>query len=154
MFFLIISALIELVGLLTYIHTSIVKKDATEVVKRLLEVDYVVLPITLAITPTGFMVYLYSLKQFSWESMKRAAQEWRWCCACCKHIKAIRMKVAVRHTEDATAPESTRVSAPSATYFDVPYTNGFTTISQQHSLIRDVQKPPSSEYGSIESTAI
>ena len=88
MSFLIVSALIELIGLLTYIHTAVdTEQDTgTEVVKKLLEVDYVLLPFSLAITPIGFMVYLYSLKKFSLESMKRATQEWK----CCKKKERLR----------------------------------------------------------------
>lgn len=137
MFFLTISALIELVGLLTYIHTAVVSKNVNEVVKKLLEVDYVVLPFSLVIIPAGFLVYLYSLKKFTWESMKRAAQEWKWC-VCCKRIKRIYVKVPEGINEDASAPESNRVSAPSETYFVVPHTGAFTTITQQeeHSIVQ------------------
>ena len=160
MFFLIVSALIELVGLLTYIHTAITSDNVTEAVKKLLEIDYVVLPITLVITPTGFMVYLYSLQTFSLDSIKKAAREWRWCCSCCQMIRAKRaMKArvtAAQVDEDATAPESNRVSAPSATYFNsvVPYTDGFTTITQQEQSPMLQRPPVSSDYGSIMSTAI
>lgn len=152
MLFLIVSALIELVGLLTYIHIAIVKGDVASV-KTLLEINYIVLPVTLVITPSGFMFYLYSLQKFSWESVKNAAQEWGWCCIYCRQIWRRRAE-ANDVNEDATAPESNRVSAPSATYFVVPYTDGFTTISHQEeqSLVR---KPPViSDYGSIVSTAI
>lgn len=157
MFFLIVSALIELVGLLTYIHTAIVQRDSTEVVKKLLEVDYVVLPVTLVITPAGFMVYLYSLQKFSWDSIKRASREWAWCCICCKRIKVLlprKAELAAEGDEDATAPESNRVSAPSDTYFVVPYTDGFTTISQQEQQSLLQRPPVSSDYDSIMSTAI
>lgn len=155
MLFLIVSALIELVGLLTYIHTAITEKDVTEAIKTLLEIDYVVLPITLVITPAGFMFYLYSLQKFSWESIKKAAQEWGWCCTCCRRVRMRQREVHNGNVnENATAPESNRVSAPSVTYFVVPYTDGFTTISyqEQQSLVR--QAPVSSDYASIVSTTI
>lgn len=160
MSFLIVSALIELIGLLTYIHTSIVGNHANSAaVDKVLEIDYVVLPLSLAITPAGFMVYLYSLKKFSWASMKRAGQDWKWCCFCCKKLRrefSIRTKRRQEGREDATAPESNRVSAPSETYnyFSVPYTGGFTTISkhEQQSLVQKGRI--SSTYESVESTAI
>lgn len=155
MFFLIISALIELIGLLTYIHTAVTGNHIDEAVMKVLEIDYVVLPFSLVIIPVGFMVYLYSLKRFSWDSMKRAAREWKWCCVCC-HCKRVRRAIVIRaqKQEDATAPESDRVSAPSKTFFAVPYTGGFTTISEQEqqSMLRKV--PISSGYESITSTAV
>ena len=151
MFFLILSASIELIGLLTYIHTAVVSKHSTEVVEKLLQVDYVVLPFSLVIIPTGFMMYLYSLKKFSWESMKRAANGWKWCCLCCDLAYTSMPQVH----EDATAPESNRVSAPSQTRFTVPNTDGFNTTvntQEQASLIR--KAPISSGYESIISTAV
>lgn len=155
MFLLVISASIELIGLLTYIYTAVVSKHITEVVQQLYRVDYVVLPFSLVIIPTGFLIYLYSLKMFSYGSIRRAAQEWKRCCAYCKHWNKAYARIPdVRVHEEATVPASTRVTAHSETFFSIPYTDDFTKITQQEqqSLVR--KEPGSSGYNSVVSVAI
>jgi len=39
-------------------------------------------PISMLIYPTGFFFYLYSFKKLKWESIKRAAAEWKTSCGC------------------------------------------------------------------------
>ena len=58
------------------------------------------------------------------------------------------------NNENATAPASTRISAPSEMYFNVPYTDGFTTITQQEQYSVAKKAPMSSGYESIVSTIV
>jgi len=80
-------------------------------------------PISMLIYPTGFFFYLYSLKKLKWESIKRAAAEWKPSCDCKrKHKHSGRRPMTQTFV---TSPSSHPPVIPSSTFFAVPYTGAF-----------------------------
>ena len=83
-------------------------------------------PISMLIYPTGFFFYLYSLKKLKWESIKRAAAEWKPSCDCKrKHKHSGRRPMTQTFV---TSPSSHPPVIPSSTFFAVPYTGAFSDI--------------------------
>ena len=85
-------------------------------------------PIFHLIFPLAFLFYFYSFNLFRWRAIKRAAAEWRCFRSCCERENAPRVG---QLQEAATAPRSYRVTAPSATFFDVPHTGAFTDVTAE-----------------------
>ena len=151
MSFMVMSALIETAGLLISVYGIITKKGLP---LWFLAMYHIAIPFSQFVVPLGFLVYLYSNKKFQWKNIQKAAAKWRKSlkckckCACCKRVgsSSYTKSDPYQHfpravvVEQATAPPSTRVSAPSESFFDVEYTGGFTSIS--HPVV-------SSGYGSI-----
>lgn len=95
-------------------------------------------PISVLPFPFAYLMCFYTTRI---KSIKSAALEWKWCCFCCPacrctsceqlnkfHIMQQRSAV----TLVPTIPESTRVSPPSNTFFEVSYTNNFTHITTEN----------------------
>ena len=112
-----------------------------------------VIPNGQLIFPLGCLACFYPVRQMLWTSLAKAGHKCRdWyrsqsCTACCKHHQT--MSSYQLEDEVATAPESNRVSLPSDTYFEVPYTNAFTNITTEHSLL--VPSAADTGYSSITS---
>ena len=81
------------------------------------------------IFPLGFLFYLHSFDLFRWRGLKRAGAEWRCFRICCRRQNEPRVH------ERATAPSSHRVTQPSTTFFDPPYTGAFTDITTEEQQI-------------------
>ena len=138
MSFMVVSALIETVGLFIGIYYGTITK------KRFpfwfLAVYNGAIPFSQFIVPLGFMTYLYSNKKFQWRNIKKTAIGWKdvviskCCCYCCVVDQPLQTEnqqyERVFVGEEATAPPSTRVSAPSESFFNVEYTGEFTSITQ------------------------
>ena len=110
-------------------------------------VNAVLLPVTQIVLPLGFLFYLYSFKLFHWRAIKRAAAEWRCFRSCCGRENA---PGADQIREPATVPSrSHRVTAPSVTFFDVPFTGAFsnTATEEQQALLPDGDGD--TRYGSV-----
>ena len=92
------------------------------------------------IFPLGCLACFYPVKKMLGGSVLKIGRKCKdWykscsCSACCKHSQPISSSPQLE-TEAATAPESNRVSYPSHTYFDVPYTNDFTKITTERSQL-------------------
>ena len=87
-------------------------------------------PVSLLFFPIAFLICFYSLRKVC----KACTDKWNGYGICCftKIYRPIHHQKHVRfqHTTQApTYPESTRISPPSSTFFQVPYTNDFTRIS-------------------------
>ena len=82
-------------------------------------------PFSMLIYPTGFFFYLYSLKKLKWESIKRAAAEWRTSCGCKQKQKRVRFGRRPATQNLVTSPSSNPPVIPSSTFFVVPYTGAF-----------------------------
>jgi len=82
-------------------------------------------PISMLIYPTGFFFYLYSLKKLKWESIKRAADEWKTSCGCIHKQRRVRFGQRPATQNLVTNPSSHQPVIPSSTFFDVPYTEAF-----------------------------
>jgi len=82
-------------------------------------------PISMLIYPAGFFFYLYSFKKLKWESIKRAAAEWKTSCGCKQKQK--RVHFARRFVTQAliSYPSSHPPDVPSSTFFTVPFTGEF-----------------------------
>lgn len=110
-------------------------------------------PISLLLFPVAFLLCFYPVSKLFKCAVCAKVQKC-FCFFCDKH-KA-RNKRAVRFQQQPvysthvvpTFPESTRVSPPSSTYFQVPYTNNFTHITTENApLLRDERTDTG--YGSI-----
>ena len=92
------------------------------------------------IFPLGCLICFYPVKKMlGGSALKIGCKCKDWykncsCMPCCKHNQPINSSPQLE-TEAATAPESNRVSFPSHTYFDVPYTNDFTKITTERSQL-------------------
>jgi hypothetical protein len=92
------------------------------------------------IFPLGCLACFYPVKKMLGGSVLKIGHKCKdWykgcsCRACCKHTETTNSSPQLE-TEAATAPESNRVSFPSHTYFDVPYTNAFTTVTTERSQL-------------------
>ena len=92
------------------------------------------------IFPLGCLACFYPVRKMLWGSMLKTGRKCKdWykrcsCRACCKYNQTVSSSPQWE-TEAASAPESSRVSFPSHTYFDVSYTNAFTKITTEHSHI-------------------
>ena len=98
-------------------------------------------PISQLMFPFGFLVCFYSIKKLHWKSIKKAMDEWRLCCVCCYRYGCMencttmdKIQHTVRFqqqpadlTQAPTVHESTRVSLPSSTFYQVSHSNGFST---------------------------
>ena len=96
-------------------------------------------PISMLIYPIGFFFYLYSLKKLKWQSIKRAAAEWKTSCGCKrKQSRVFHRQSPMTHTF-VTSPSSHPPVVPSSTFFSVPYTGAFSntdmTIEEDQPLI-------------------
>ena len=99
-------------------------------------------PISKLAFPVGFLVYLYSIKKFKREAIKRAASKWKLCCSCCKCCKESsssqrwfhRHYHSITAQDCHTAPFSHPVIIPSTTVSHPPYTDGFTVIDTDGEL--------------------
>jgi len=81
-------------------------------------------PISMLIYPTGFFFYLYSLEKLKWESIKRAAAEWKPSCGWkCKQRRYFGQRLATQSL--ITIPSSHPPVIPSSTFFGVSYTGAF-----------------------------
>ena len=81
------------------------------------------------IFPVGYLICFYSVKNMLCESMRKARHKCiEWCntLTCRGHNGRALLE---GDTEQGTAPDSSRISLPSYTFFEIPYTNGFTKIS-------------------------
>ena len=81
------------------------------------------------IFPVGYLICFYSVKKMLCESIRKArhkCKEWYDICVCRGQNGQALVEGDI---ENSTAPESNRVSQPSNTFFEIPYTNGFTTIT-------------------------
>lgn len=97
------------------------------------------------IFPLGCLACFYPVGKMLVGSIRKTSRKCKdWykscsCRACCKYKYKQTLSVnnsPQLETEAPTAPESSRVSLPSDTYFDVPYTNAFTKITTEHSLVQ------------------
>ena len=82
-------------------------------------------PISMLIYPIGFLFYLYSLKKFKLESIKRAAKEWKTSCGCKRKQKQVPCGQSPVTQTLITNPSSHPPVIPSSTFFVVPYTGAF-----------------------------
>ena len=134
MAFLFASVVLDSMGLIVRLYTGL---TGTHQVYTLWLMYAVGPPIAELIFPIGFMVYLYSLKTFQWDAIKRAAVEWKACCSCSKCCKRRSSRSYMHCSMDSssneytTAPISNRISVPSSSFFHVPHTGNFTSISEQ-----------------------
>jgi len=99
-------------------------------------------PISMLIYPTGFFFYLYSLEKLKWESIKRAASEWKPSCGWkCKQRRYFGQTSATQNL--ITIPSSHPPVIPSSTFFGVSYTGAFSNTdvtareNQQHIFHND-----------------
>ena len=109
-------------------------------------------PISLLLFPVAFLLCFYPVSKLFKCAVCTEVQKC-FCFFCDKH-KA-RNKRAVRFQQPAysthvvpTFPESTRVSPPSSTYFQVPYTNNFTHITTENAPLLHDERTDTG-YGSI-----
>ena len=128
MTFLTISAFLELIGLMQFLYNTLSGNSLPYGVQVTYEG---VVPISQMIIPLGFITYFYSLKKFKCVNFKCKGQRWRKVCLCCLgNRRATSPYILPTNTNGpATAPESTRQEPPSESYFDVPYTGEFTSIT-------------------------
>ena len=128
MSFLTVSAVVELIGLLQYIYNRLSGNHVPYAIQVIYEGA---IPISQMVISLGFITYFYSLKKFKCVNIKRRGQRWRRVCFCCLgNRRATSPYILPTNTNGpATAPESTRQEPPSESYFDVPYTGGFTSIT-------------------------
>ena len=109
-------------------------------------------PVSMLIYPFGFLFYLYSFKKFKWQSIKKAAAEWKVSCGCngeqrCIHFGP-KVKRAAPITKDlATVPSSHPAVVPSVSFFDVEYTGRFTELVQENQPL--VSGISDTGYGSV-----
>jgi len=105
-------------------------------------------PISMLIYPIGFFFYLYSLKKLKWESIKRAAAEWKTSCGC-KH-KQRRVHFGQRPATQnlITSPSSHPPVIPSSTFFAVPYTGAFSNTDVTAREDQPLISHNDTEYGS------
>ena len=98
-----------------------------------------IFPVSHLIFPISFLFYLYSFNLFHWRAIKRAAGEWRCFHSCCGR-ENVPQGDQLHVREAATAPSSHRVTAPSVTFFDVPFTGAFTEIctDERQTLLSDL----------------
>ena len=87
------------------------------------------LPLCQLIFPCGYFACFFTL---SFKSLQRAT---RWCCIICIADQSIPIRADLSNVYGTTLPESTRISQPSNTFFNLSYTNGFTHMSTDHSLL-------------------
>ena len=113
--------------------------------------------ISFLVFPLGFLLCFYSVRAMLSMQCK--------CSSCCSQIwslKIFQRKRNITHpyyngerpapsTLAPTAPKSTRVSQPSNTFFNVPYTDGFTHINTETEPSLHAQ-PTDTGYGSISQT--
>ena len=96
-------------------------------------------PISMLIYPTGFLFYLYSLKKFKWESIKRAAEEWKASCGCKRKQKRVHFGRRPVTQNLISFPSSHPACDPSSTFFAVPHTGAFTdtivTVKEDQPLL-------------------
>ncbi len=81
------------------------------------------------IFPIGYLICFNSVKKMLYESVrtfKLKCNEWYNACVCRAHNG---QAIVEGDIEQPTAPNSTRISPPSNTFFDNPYTDCFTKIS-------------------------
>lgn len=89
----------------------------------------IIIPNGQLIFPVGYLICFYSVKKMLCESIKKArhkCKEWYNTLTCTGYNRQV---VLEQDTEQFTAPESNRTSLPSYTFFEIPYTNGFTKTS-------------------------
>ena len=86
-------------------------------------------PISMMIYPIGFLFYLYSLKKFKWESIKRALQGWKTSCGCKRKDRRVRFGQRPVTQNLVTNPSSHPAFDPSCSLFTVPHTGAFTDIT-------------------------
>ena len=146
--FFVASVMVETVGFVLRLYTGITHKEGSYIWWVVYAAGP---PLSQLIFPVGFLFYLYSLKMFRWEAVKKAAAEWRCFCSCCRRGTAPRLggdataprlgedATAPRLGEDATAPSSHPVIEPSTTYFKAPPTGAFTDTAteEQQTLLPD-----------------
>ena len=99
-----------------------------------------IFPLDQLLFTCGFLICFFSLNA---KSLKRASKDWRCCnsfakcCSCHKRqdyeLHSRRRLIVNEFSVDygSTSPASSRVSQPSDTYFNPPFTNGFTDISSK-----------------------
>ena len=108
------------------------KPDILTKLRFYLEVLSVVNPVILSVSqlifPLTFLFYLYSFNLFRWTAIKRAAAEWRCFRSCCGRENIPRVD---QIQEAATVPSSHCVSAPSDTFFDMPYSRVTTDVCNE-----------------------
>ena len=110
-------------------------------------VSAAVLPVTQIVLPLGFLFYLYSFNLFQWRAIKRAAAEWRCFRSCCGRENA---PGADQIREPATVPSrSHRVTAPSVTFFDVPFTGAFSNTATEEQQALSPDGDGDTRYGSV-----
>ena len=91
------------------------------------------------IFPLGCLACFYPIRKILWGSIRKTrhkCKDWHRSClcrTCCKHHQ--KTSNSQWEGEVATAPESSRVSFPSDTFFDIPYTNAFTKITTEDSRL-------------------
>lgn len=150
MSFMVISALIETVGLLISVY-GIVTGNGLPL--WFLVVYNGAIPFSQFVVPLGFLAYLYSNKKFQRRNIKKAIANWKMSlktrnCLCymnkTSNTENFRYHQFPQAVDQATAPPSTRISLPSESYFKVEYTGGFTSISRP--VISSVKD---TDYGSI-----
>lgn len=81
------------------------------------------------IFPIGYLICFNSVKKMLYESVRTfrlKCKEWYDICTCRGHN---RQALAEGDVEQSTAPDSCRISPPSNTFFEIPYTDCFTKIS-------------------------
>lgn len=107
-------------------------------------------PSSLLLFPVAFLVSFYPISKLSRYSVYNRAKK----CLCflCKKKKkySVRFGKVPGYSTHAvsTAPMSTRVSAPSNTFFKVQYTNAFTHITTESALLCHHEEPLDTGYGS------
>ena len=99
-----------------------------------------IFPLVQLLFTCGFLICFFSLNV---KSLKRALKNWRYChsfskcCSCHKrqdnelHSRSCLIDNESSVDYGSTSPASSRVSQPSDTYFNPPFTNGFTDISSK-----------------------
>ena len=101
----------------------------------LLVVNAAIPPVFQLMFPLTFLFYLYSFNLFCWRAIKRAAAKWRCFRSCCGRENA---PGADQMQEAAMAPGSHHVTAPSVTFFDMPYSTVTTNVpNEEQALLPD-----------------
>lgn len=109
----------------------------------------IMLPMILILFPIGFLISFYPVTKLC----KRPTCAKAWKSLCFQQGKKKKRAVHFESKQESlshvapTFPESSRISSPSSTFFQVPYTNDFTHITTDHTQL--VREGTDTGYGSV-----